>query len=83
MDVNFNIDINLQDWAKAIGYKIVGDKLVKEYKLTDFEEAVKQYIEAMLDAGWNSNVIEENFFVNDTDEFKSDFEYEYETIKEE
>ena len=74
MNINFDMDINLQDWAEAIGYKIAGDKLVKEYKLTDFKEAVQEYIEAQLDAGLNSNAIEENFFVNDVDEFKTDFE---------
>lgn len=82
MNINFNMDINLEAWAKAIGYKIVGNKLVKEYRLADFKSAVEQYIDAMLDAGWNSNVIEENFFENDTDEFKADFEYEYDMIEE-
>ena len=81
MNVKFNINIDLEVWAKAIGYKIVGDKLVKEFKLSDFKEAVQDYIEAMLEAGWNPNAIEENFLVNDKDEFRQDFEYDYEEEK--
>ena len=77
MKIEFDFDVNLEAWAKALGYKIEGDKLVKTMKLSDFKEAVKEYIRAQLEAGMNSNVIVENFFANDVDEFKSDFEYEY------
>jgi len=84
MDITFNIDVNLNEWAKAIGYNIVGDKLVrddssKKYKLADFKEEVRGYISAMLDAGWNLNAIQENFFANDTEEFKVEFECNCET----
>ena len=85
MNINFNMDINLQGWAEAIGYKIVGDQLVgedldKKYRLEDFKAAVAMYIEEMLEAGYNSSTIEENFFVNDCSDFKTDFECEYATM---
>lgn len=80
MKINFDMDIDLQRWAEAIGYKIVGDKVVTAYRLADFEEAVRDYVEAELDTGANSNLIEENFFENYADMFKREFELGYDPI---
>ena len=74
-----NIDID--KWAKACGYKVKGDKIVKEYNLSDFEKAVKEYIEAELEFGRNQNTIEENFMINDVRDFITDFEYEHKEDK--
>lgn len=83
MQIMFDMDINLSDWAKAIGYKIVGDKLVKEYRLEDFKEAVSSHIQAMLESGYSVNAIQERFFENDKYEFKIDFEADSTPIEEE
>lgn len=80
MNINFDIDIDINKWAEAIGYKIVGDKIIKGYNLSDFKEAIKEYIEAQIDSGCNPNTIEQNFFENDKGEFKLDFEYEYKSL---
>ena len=81
MEVNFNINIDINNWAKACGYKVKGDKIVKEYNLSDFEKAVKEYIESELEFGRNQNTIEENFMINDVREFIEDFEYEHKEDK--
>ena len=81
MKVNFDFNIDIHRWAEACGYKIKEDKIVKEYDLSDFEEAVKEYIESELEFGRNQNTIEENFMVNDVKEFIEDFEYAYKEDK--
>ena len=81
MEINFNMNIDIDNWAKACGYKVKGDKIVKEYNLSDFEKAVKEYIESELEFGRNQNTIEENFMINDVREFIEDFEYEHKEDK--
>ena len=81
MKINFNMNIDIDNWAKACGYKVKGDKIVKEYNLSDFETAVKEYIESELEFGRNQNTIEENFMINDVREFIEDFEYEHKEDK--
>lgn len=81
MKINFNMNINIDNWAKACGYKVKGDKIVKEYNLSDFKKAVKEYIESELEFGRNQNTIEENFMINDVREFIEDFEYEHKEDK--
>lgn len=74
-------NVNVKAFVEACGYEIEGDKIVKKYNLSDFEEALTEYIQAELDAGRNSNTIEENFIINDAREFIQDFEYEYKEDK--
>lgn len=69
-------NIDIKDFVKACGFEIEGDKIVKKYNLSDFKEALTEYIQAELDAGRNSNTILENFIINDAREFIQDFEYE-------
>lgn len=85
MDINFDIDINLNEWANAAGYKIdryavINRKTNKRFSLPNFVEYVKEYIEAMVDFDINIDRIEENFFVNDAEAFYKDFESGYEEI---
>lgn len=81
MKVTFDMDINIQRCVEACGFKIKGDKIIKEYNLSDFKEALGEYIQDELDAGRNSNSIEDNFVVNDAREFMVEFEYEYKEDK--
>lgn len=67
MNIKFNMDINVEAWAQALGFRIVGDKLIPSivYEKKDFEECIADYISESLEAGTNSGAIEEIFFAND------------------
>lgn len=67
MKINFDMDINVNDWAEAIGYTVVGDKVVSKnvFTLSDFEECISEYISESIECGVNSGVIVERFFAND------------------
>lgn len=75
IEVTLN-NIDIKDFVKACGFEIEGDKIVKKYNLSDFKEALTEYIQAELDSGKNSNTILENFIINDAREFIQEFEYE-------
>ena len=70
MKINFDMDIDLSAWAEAIGYTVVGDKVVSKnvFKLSDFEECVSDYISESIEGGVNSNAVEERFFANDDEQ---------------
>ena len=66
MKINFDMDINVSDWAEAIGYTVVGDKVVSKnvFALSNFEECISDYISESIECGVNSCVIVERFFAN-------------------
>lgn len=70
MEIKFDMDVNLSAWAKAIGYRIVGDYVVPEkmFSRNDFAECVSNYISESITAGTNSGVVEERFMVNDDEQ---------------
>ena len=70
MKINFDMDINVNDWAEAIGYTVVGDKVVSKnvFALSDFEECISEYISESIECGVNSGVIVERFFANDDEQ---------------
>ena len=70
MKINFDMDINVSDWAEAIGYAVVGDKVVSKnvFSLSDFEECISDYISESIECGVNSGVIVERFFANDDEQ---------------
>lgn len=70
MKINFDMDINVNDWAEAIGYTVVGDKVVSKnvFALSDFEECISDYISESIECGVNSGVIVERFFANDDEQ---------------
>ena len=70
MKINFDMDINVSDWAEAIGYTVVGDKVVSKnvFSLSDFEECISDYISESIECGVNSGVIVERFFANDDEQ---------------
>ena len=70
MKINFDMDINVSDWAEAIGYTVVGDKVVSKnvFALSDFEECISEYISESIECGVNSGVIVERFFANDDEQ---------------
>ena len=70
MKINFDMDINVNDQAEAIGYTVVGDKVVSKnvFALSDFEECISDYISESIECGVNSGVIVERFFANDDEQ---------------
>lgn len=70
MKINYDMDINVSDWAEAIGYTVVGDKVVSKnvFSLSDFEECISDYISESIECGVNSGVIVERFFANDDEQ---------------
>ena len=70
MNIKFNMEINVEEWAKVLGFKIVGDKLIPTtvYEKKDFEECISDYISESLEAGTNSGAVEEIFFANDDEQ---------------
>ena len=70
MKINYDIDINVNDWAEAIGYTVVGDKVVSKnvFSLSDFEKCILDYISESIECGVNSGVIVERFFANDDEQ---------------
>lgn len=70
MKINFDMDINVNDWAEAIGYTVVGDKVVSKnvFALSNFEECISDYISESIECGVNSGVIVERFFANDDEQ---------------
>ena len=70
MKINFDMDINVNDWAETIGYTVVGDKVVSKnvFALSDFEECISDYISESIECGVNSGVIGERFFANDDEQ---------------
>ena len=70
MKINFNMDIRIEAWAKALGYTVVGNKLIHStvFELKDFEECVSDYISESLESGTNSAALEEIFFANDDEQ---------------
>ena len=70
MKINFDMDINVNDWAEAIGYTVVGDKVVSKnvFSLSDFEKCISDYISESIECGVNSGVIVERFFANDDEQ---------------
>ena len=70
MKINFDMDINVSDWAEAIGYTVVGDKVISKnvFTLSDFEKCVSDYISETIEGGTNSNLVVENFFHNDDEQ---------------
>ena len=70
MKINFDMEINLSAWAEAIGYTVVGDKVVSKnvFNLSDFEKCISDYISESIEGGVNSNAIEERFFANDDEQ---------------
>ena len=71
MKINFDMDINVSDWAEAIGYTVVGDKVISKnvFTLSDFEKCVSDYISETIEGGTNSNLVVENFFHNDDEQY--------------
>jgi len=70
MEIKFNMDIDYNAWANAIGYQIVGDKLVSKnvFRLDDFKQAISDYISEAIDSGTNSGAVEGIFFANDDEQ---------------
>ena len=70
MKINFDMDINVSDWAEAIGYMVVGDRVVSKnvFALSDFEECISDYISESIECGVNSGVVVERFFANDDEQ---------------
>lgn len=70
MNINFNMDIDLNAWAEAIGYRIFGDMVIpkKAFTRKDFEQSVAKYISESLEAGTNSGAIQDIFFNNDDEQ---------------
>ena len=70
MKINFDMDINVSDWAEAIGYTVVGDKVVSKnvFALSDFEECISEYISESIECGVNSGAVVERFFANDDEQ---------------
>lgn len=70
MKINFDMDINVNSWAEAIGYSVVGDKVVSKnvFTLSDFEECISAYISETIEGGTNSNIVVERFFNNDDEQ---------------
>ena len=70
MKINFDMDINVSNWAEAIGYTVVGNKVVSKnvFALSDFEECISDYISESIECGVNSGVIVERFFANDDEQ---------------
>jgi len=70
MNIKFNMEINVEEWAKVLGFKIVGDKLIPTavYEKKDFEECISDYISESLEAGTDSGAVEEIFFANDDEQ---------------
>ena len=86
MKITFDMDVNLNTWAEAIGYKIVGDRVVakKSYCLEDFEKVVADFISESLEFGINQNAIEEIICANDDEQqiLREMLEDNYESIEE-
>lgn len=70
MNINFNMEIDLNAWAEAIGYTVVGDKVVSKnvFALSDFEACISDYISEVIECGTNSGVVVERFFANDDEQ---------------
>ena len=70
MKINFDMDINVNDWAEAIGYTVVGDKVVSKnvFALSDFEECISDYISESIECGVNSGAVVDRFFANDDEQ---------------
>ena len=70
MKINFDMDINVDDWAEAIGYTVVGDKVVSKnvFALSDFEECISDYISESIECGVNSGAVVDRFFANDDEQ---------------
>lgn len=70
MKINFDMDINVSDWAEVIGYTVVGDKVVSKnvFALSDFEACISDYISEAIECGTNSGVVVERFFANDDEQ---------------
>ena len=53
-------EVNINAYAEAIGYKIIGDKLVgkKTYELAAFKEVVEDFISETLEIGGELDKIE-------------------------
>lgn len=84
MKINFDMDINVSEWAEAIGYTVVGDKVVSKnvFALSDFEECISEYISESIECGVNSGVIVERFFANDDEQHGlRDMLEEYERVE--
>ena len=60
------MDIDLNAWAKAIGYRIIGDKVIPQgvYDKQTFAECVAAYISETLGMGVSSGAVAERFFAN-------------------
>lgn len=84
MKINFDMDINVNDWAEAIGYTVVGDKVVSKnvFALSDFEECISEYISESIECGVNSGAVVERFFANDDEQHGlRDMLEEYERVE--
>ena len=84
MKINFDMDINVSDWAEAIGYTVVGDKVVSKnvFALSDFEECISEYISESIECGVNSGAVVERFFANDDEQHGlRDMLEEYERVE--
>ena len=84
MKINFDMDINVNDWAEAIGYTVVGDKVVSKnvFALSDFEECISDYISESIECGVNSGAVVERFFANDDEQHGlRDMLEEYERVE--
>ena len=70
MKINFDMDINVNAWAEAIGYTVVGDKVVSKnvFALSDFEECISDYISESIECGVNSGAVVDRFFANDDEQ---------------
>ena len=70
MKINFDMDINVSEWAEAIGYTVVGDKVVSKnvFALSDFEECISEYISESIECGVNSGAVVDRFFANDDEQ---------------
>ena len=70
MKINFDMDINVSEWAEAIGYTVVGDKVVSKnvFALSDFEECISDYISESIECGVNSGAVVDRFFANDDEQ---------------
>ena len=70
MKINIDMDINVSDWAEAIGYTVVGDKVVSKnvFALSDFEECISDYISESIECGVNSGAVVDRFFANDDEQ---------------
>lgn len=84
MKINFDMDINVNAWAEAIGYTVVGDKVVSKnvFALSDFEECISEYISESIECGVNSSAVVDRFFANDDEQHGlRDMLEEYERVE--